>query len=119
MFRNISAWSIRNPVPTILLFVVLTVAGIAGFLQMRINNFPDIDFPVVVVTATQPGDVSVAPATGPPSMACTLPTSTVPWQPSRSRNNVDQSRTSTWSILALGTTSVVGLPASVRPRSSR
>ncbi len=55
MFRNISAWSIRNPVPTILLFVVLTVAGIAGFLQMRVNNFPDIDFPVVIVTAAQPG----------------------------------------------------------------
>ncbi|MDO9223239.1 MAG: efflux RND transporter permease subunit [Caulobacter sp.] len=55
MFRNISAWSIKNPVPTLLLFVVLTVAGVAGFMQMRVNNFPDIDFPVVVVTAVQPG----------------------------------------------------------------
>ncbi|MFZ4605874.1 MAG: efflux RND transporter permease subunit [Caulobacter sp.] len=55
MFRNISAWSIKNPVPTLLLFVVLTVAGIAGFMQMRVNNFPDIDFPVVTVTAVQAG----------------------------------------------------------------
>ncbi len=55
MFRNISAWSIRNPVPTILLFVVLTIAGVAGFMKMRVNNFPDISFPVVVVSAGQPG----------------------------------------------------------------
>ncbi|MDQ0464268.1 HAE1 family hydrophobic/amphiphilic exporter-1 [Caulobacter ginsengisoli] len=55
MFRNISAWSIRNPVPTILLFVVLTIAGTAGFLKMRVNNFPDISFPLVVVSAGQPG----------------------------------------------------------------
>jgi HAE1 family hydrophobic/amphiphilic exporter-1 len=55
MLNNISAWSIRNPVPTILLFIVLTVAGMAGFAKMRINNFPDIDFPVVVITASQPG----------------------------------------------------------------
>ncbi len=55
MFRNISAWSIKNPIPVIVLFVVLTVAGIQGFLQMRVNNFPDIDFPLVVVVASQPG----------------------------------------------------------------
>ena len=55
MFRGISAWSIRNPVPTILLFIVLTIAGAAGFMKMRVNNFPDIDFPVVVVSAGQAG----------------------------------------------------------------
>jgi HAE1 family hydrophobic/amphiphilic exporter-1 len=55
MFRNISAWSIRNPVPTLLLFLVLTVAGVVGFLDMRVNNFPDVDFPVVVVSAAQQG----------------------------------------------------------------
>ncbi|HEX5775452.1 MAG TPA: efflux RND transporter permease subunit [Caulobacteraceae bacterium] len=53
--RNISSWSIRNPVPTILLFVVLTLAGLAGFSRMRVNNFPDVDFPMVVVSASQPG----------------------------------------------------------------
>ncbi|HEX6865864.1 MAG TPA: efflux RND transporter permease subunit, partial [Caulobacteraceae bacterium] len=55
MLRNISSWSIRNPVPTILLFVVLTLAGLVGFSRMRVNNFPDIDFPMVVVSAGQPG----------------------------------------------------------------
>jgi HAE1 family hydrophobic/amphiphilic exporter-1 len=55
MFRNISAWSIKNPVPTLLLFAVLTIAGLIGFLNMRVNNFPDIDFPVVTVSAVQQG----------------------------------------------------------------
>jgi HAE1 family hydrophobic/amphiphilic exporter-1 len=55
MLRNLSSWSIRNPVPTLLLFLVLTLAGLAGFARMRINNFPDVDFPMVVVSAAQPG----------------------------------------------------------------
>jgi len=55
MLRNISSWAIRNPVPTLLLFAVLTIAGLAGFAKMRINNFPDIDFPMVVVSASEPG----------------------------------------------------------------
>ena len=53
--RNISSWSIRNPIPVILLFVLLTLAGIVGFSQMRINNNPDVDFPLIVVTAARPG----------------------------------------------------------------
>ncbi|MDB5432259.1 MAG: acriflavine resistance protein [Caulobacter sp.] len=55
MFRNISAWSIRNPVPVLLLFAVLTITGLFGFMNMRVNNFPDVDFPVVIVTAVQQG----------------------------------------------------------------
>jgi multidrug efflux pump subunit AcrB len=54
-FRNISAWSIRNPVPSIVLFVILTVAGIVSFVRMDINREPDIDFPAVAVEITQPG----------------------------------------------------------------
>ena len=54
-FRNISAWSIRNPVPAIVLFFMLTVAGIVSFRSMQVNNQPDIDFPVVVVAVSQPG----------------------------------------------------------------
>jgi multidrug efflux pump subunit AcrB len=54
-FRNISAWSIRNPVPAIVLFVMLTVAGIVSFIRMDINDSPDIDFPAVSITITQPG----------------------------------------------------------------
>ena len=54
-FRNISAWSIRNPVPSIVLFFMLTVAGIVSFSTMEVNNDPDIDFPVVIVSISQPG----------------------------------------------------------------
>jgi len=54
-FRNISAWSIRNPVPSIVLFIALTLAGIVSFARMQVNNQPDIDFPIVVVVVSQPG----------------------------------------------------------------
>ncbi|WP_440978380.1 efflux RND transporter permease subunit [Sphingomonas pseudosanguinis] len=54
-FRNISAWAIRNPVPPIVLFVALTLAGIVSFMRMDVNNDPDIDFPIVVVVVNQPG----------------------------------------------------------------
>ena len=30
-FRNISAWAIRNPVPPIVLFVALLLAGMVSF----------------------------------------------------------------------------------------
>eukprot|EP01037_Dinobryon_pediforme_P030056 gene30056-33971_t len=45
-FRNISAWSIRNPVPSIVLFFMLTIAGIVSFTRLDVNNQPDIDFPL-------------------------------------------------------------------------
>ena len=43
-FSNISAWSIRNPVVPIVLFVALTIAGIMAFMNMDVQNDPDIDF---------------------------------------------------------------------------
>jgi multidrug efflux pump subunit AcrB len=54
-FRNISAWSIRNPVPSLVLFAMLTVAGLFAFFTMQVNQDPDIDFPMVVVVVSQPG----------------------------------------------------------------
>ncbi len=54
-FRNISAWAIRNPVPPIVLFVALTLAGVVSFMRMSVNNDPDIDFPVAIVVISQPG----------------------------------------------------------------
>ena len=49
-FQNISAWSIRNPIPIVLLFIVLTMAGLISYFNLRTNNFPDIALPVVVVS---------------------------------------------------------------------
>ena len=53
--NNISAWSIRNPVVPIVLFVALTIAGTMSFMNMDVQNDPDIEFPVVVVSISQPG----------------------------------------------------------------
>ncbi len=52
---NVSAWSIRNPIPSVMLFVLLTLAGLYSFNAMKIQNFPDIDLPTVTVTAALPG----------------------------------------------------------------
>ena len=54
-FRNISAWSIRNPVVPIVLFIGLMLAGIMSFAQMEVQNDPDVEFPGVIVSIAQPG----------------------------------------------------------------
>ncbi len=52
---NVSSWSIRNPIPAVMLFVLLTFAGMLSFNAMKVQNFPDIDLPTVSVTASLPG----------------------------------------------------------------
>ncbi len=52
---NFSAWSIRNPVPSILLFVVLTYIGLTSLGKLGIQNFPDIEVPVISVNVTLEG----------------------------------------------------------------
>ena len=52
---NFSAWSIRNPVPAILLFVLLTVGGLLAFERLAVQSFPDMDLPTVKITATLEG----------------------------------------------------------------
>ncbi len=52
---NVSAWSIKNPLPACMLFVLLTLMGLYSFHSMRIQNFPDIDLPTVVITTTLEG----------------------------------------------------------------
>lgn len=53
--RNISAWSIKNPVPPLVLFALLMLAGILSFRAMDINNQPDIEFPGAMIMVAQPG----------------------------------------------------------------
>lgn len=55
MAINVSAWSIRNPVPATLLFALLTLAGLFAFRGATVQHFPDVDLPMVVVTASLPG----------------------------------------------------------------
>jgi multidrug efflux pump subunit AcrB len=52
---NISTWCIRNPIPALMLFVMLSFGGIYSFKAMQIQNFPDLDFPTVTVSASLPG----------------------------------------------------------------
>ncbi|WFP49444.1 efflux RND transporter permease subunit [Methylomonas sp. EFPC3] len=52
---NVSAWCIRNPIPALMLFVLLSFGGVHSFKTMKIQNFPDLDLPTVTVTAKLPG----------------------------------------------------------------
>lgn len=52
---NFSALSIRHPVPAILLFALLTLAGLLAFRSNAIQDFPDIELPIVNVVASLPG----------------------------------------------------------------
>ena len=52
---RISAWAIRNPTPVAVLFIALVIAGLIAYLMLPVKNYPDIEFPVVIVTVTQSG----------------------------------------------------------------
>nr|WP_325264756.1 efflux RND transporter permease subunit [uncultured Rhizobium sp.] len=52
---NFSSWSIRNPVPPILLFVLLTACGLWAFNRLDIQNFPDMDLPTIEISASLDG----------------------------------------------------------------
>ena len=52
---NFSAWAIRRPLPALMLFFVLCVAGLWGFHALPIARFPDIAFPMVTVQVDLPG----------------------------------------------------------------
>lgn len=52
---NFSAYSIKNPLIAILIFTLMTLGGILGFHAMKIQQFPDIDVPAVIVTVSYTG----------------------------------------------------------------
>lgn len=52
---NLSAGSIRKPIPTILACLVAAILGVASFLNLGIDQSPNIDVPAVSVTVIQPG----------------------------------------------------------------
>lgn len=55
MSFHLSAWSIKKPVPTLVMFLVLTVVGFMSFFQLGIDDLPNMDIPLVSVTVTQQG----------------------------------------------------------------
>jgi multidrug efflux pump subunit AcrB len=52
---NVSAWCIRNPVAAIMFFVMLCFAGTLSYQSMKVQNFPDLDVPNIIITASLPG----------------------------------------------------------------
>jgi multidrug efflux pump subunit AcrB len=55
MSFHVSAWSIKNPVPTLVMFLILSIVGLLCFFSLGIDSEPNIDFPLVQVTVTQQG----------------------------------------------------------------
>jgi multidrug efflux pump subunit AcrB len=52
---NLSAWSIKHPIPTLVISLVLTFIGLFCFPTLGIDQNPNIDVPVVSVSVAQPG----------------------------------------------------------------
>ena len=52
---NVSAWSIKNPIAAIMVFVLLTFAGVIAYNSMKVQNFPDLDVPNITISASLPG----------------------------------------------------------------
>lgn len=52
---NISAWSIRQPIPSILLFLILSISGMICYFNLGIDENPNIDMPTVMVTVSENG----------------------------------------------------------------
>jgi hydrophobe/amphiphile efflux-1 (HAE1) family protein len=55
MALNISAWSIRQPLPSIVMSIILLVLGWASFMKLPVTRLPSADIPVVSVIVTQFG----------------------------------------------------------------
>jgi len=55
MAVNVSAWSIRHPLPSIVMFVVLLFLGWSSFMKLPITRLPNADIPVVSVAVAQFG----------------------------------------------------------------
>jgi len=52
---NLPEFSIRRPVTTTLLMVAILLFGILGFRLLPVSDLPNVDFPIILVTASLPG----------------------------------------------------------------
>src|SRR5215471_8932493 len=51
----LAALCVKRPIFASVLILVIAVIGIAGYLQLGVDRFPNIDFPIVVVITNEPG----------------------------------------------------------------
>jgi hydrophobic/amphiphilic exporter-1 (mainly G- bacteria), HAE1 family len=52
---NISGIFIRRPIMTTLIMLAILLFGIAGYRSLPVSDLPNVDFPTLLVTASQPG----------------------------------------------------------------
>ena len=55
MALNISAWSIRHPLPSVVFSIILLVLGWVSFTKLAITRLPSADIPVISVAVSQFG----------------------------------------------------------------
>jgi len=55
MAINISAWSIRHPLPPLVVAAAIVALGYISFTKLPVTRMPNVDVPVVSVTVTQFG----------------------------------------------------------------
>ena len=55
MALNISAWSIRHPLPPLILGAAIVTLGYINFTKLPITRMPNVDVPIVNVAITQFG----------------------------------------------------------------
>ncbi|MGH6682025.1 MAG: efflux RND transporter permease subunit, partial [Bradyrhizobium sp.] len=52
---NISAWSIRNPLPSVVFSIILLALGWLSFTRLAVTHLPSADIPVISVAVAQFG----------------------------------------------------------------
>jgi multidrug efflux pump subunit AcrB len=55
MTINVSAWSIRHPLPAVVFALVILALGVASFKKLPITLLPNVDQPIITVVITQFG----------------------------------------------------------------
>jgi multidrug efflux pump subunit AcrB len=55
MVLNVSAWSIRKPMPAFVFFIIALLLGLVAFRSLPVTWAPNIDIPIVSITVTQLG----------------------------------------------------------------
>jgi hydrophobe/amphiphile efflux-1 (HAE1) family protein len=55
MALNISAWSIRNPLPSVVCSIILVLLGWLSFTRLAVTHLPSADIPVISVAVAQFG----------------------------------------------------------------
>ena len=55
MAINISAWSIRHPLPPLVMAAAIVALGYISFTKLPVTRMPNVDVPVISVTVTQFG----------------------------------------------------------------